>query len=332
MRKFINAPDAVARETLEGFLAVHPHEFEQVGTMLAIKRRTVRDKVAIVSGGGSGHEPVWLEYTGPGFADAICQGDLFAAPDPHSITETAKAVDCGKGLLFVYGNYSGDRLNFDLAADMLREDGHQVRTVRVADDIAAAGPDRTVDRRGIAGGFFVSKIAGAAADAGLPLDSVHTIALQAADHTRSIGVASGAGTIPGSQEPTFTLPDGEIEIGMGMHGEAGVRRAAMMTADNTVDEMVQLLLADHPVEAGQPVAVLVNGLGATTRAELLIASRRLARNLDDREIPIHDFQVGNFATSQEMHGFSISICALTQQLQQYYDAPAKTAFFTRAGS
>ncbi|GHF17414.1 dihydroxyacetone kinase subunit DhaK [Amycolatopsis deserti] len=327
MRKFINKPDAVARETLDGFLAVHGRDFEAIPGTLAVRRRGRAGKVAIVSGGGSGHEPVWLEYLGPGFADAVCQGDVFAAPDPHSIVTTAKSVDSGHGILFLYGNYSGDRLNFDLAADLLREDGHQVETVRVADDVAAAGPDRIADRRGIAGGFFPAKIAGAAAEAGRPLESVRALTQQAADCTRSIGVASGAGIVPGTGRPTFELPDGKMEIGMGMHGEVGVRRADLMTADDTVDAMLDLVLADRPVPAGHPVCLLVNGLGATTRAELFIVARRTVESLAERGVTIHDTQVGEFATSQEMHGFSLSVFAMPPELRQYYDAPARTSFF-----
>jgi phosphoenolpyruvate---glycerone phosphotransferase subunit DhaK len=328
MRKFINKPEDVARETVEGFLAVNGDLFEAVPGTLAVRRRRLKEKVAIVSGGGSGHEPVWLEYIGAGFADAVCQGDVFAAPDPHSIALAAKAVERGRGILFLYGNYSGDRLNFDLAAELLADEGHQVRTVRVADDVAAAAPDRIGDRRGIAGGFFVAKAAGAAAEAGLPLDEVRDIAERVAGSTRSMGVASGAGTVPGTGEPTFHLPEGELEIGMGMHGEAGVRRAAMMTADDTVDEMVELILADRPVPAGHPVCVLVNGLGATTRAELLITARRARHELTRRGLRIHAMHLGNYATSQEMHGFSLTVCGMAPDLLPYHDAPAWAPFLT----
>ncbi|MGP4109467.1 dihydroxyacetone kinase subunit DhaK [Streptomyces sp. 4N509B] len=328
MRKFINKPQDVARETVEGFLAVNGHLFEAVPGTLAVRRRHLREKTAIVSGGGSGHEPVWLEYVGDGFADAVCQGDVFAAPDPHSIALAARAVDRGRGILFLYGNYAGDRLNFDLAAELLADEGHRVRTVRVADDVAAAPPDRPGDRRGIAGGFFVAKAAGAAAEAGLSLDEVADVAERVAEGTRSMGVASGAGTVPGTGEPTFLLPEGECEIGMGMHGEAGVRRAALTTADDTVDEMLELVLADRPVPPGHPVCVLVNGLGATTRAELLIVARRTRHGLTERGLTIHATHLGNYATSQEMHGFSLTVCAMSPELLPYHDAPARAPFLT----
>jgi dihydroxyacetone kinase-like protein len=326
MKKFINAPDDVAAETVEGFLAVHRAEFTALPGALGVVRRRPRDGVAVVSGGGSGHEPVWLEYAGPGFADAVVQGDVFAAPPPPAIVAAARAVDRGHGVLFVYGNYTGDALNFDLAAEELEAAGHRVRTVRVNDDVAAAPPERAEDRRGIAGGFFISKVAGAAADAGLDLDAVHAAAALANERTRSIGVASGAGTVPGSDEPTFTLPDGTMEIGLGMHGEPGVRQGPMLSADAAVEQMLDLLAADLGLRAGDRVCVLVNGLGATTRAELWIASRRLVQLLDARQVAIHDFLVGDYATSQEMHGFSVSLLALDPALQEWYDRPGRTSF------
>jgi dihydroxyacetone kinase-like protein len=327
MRKFINSPADVAAETVQGFAAAYARDVEQLPDSMTVVRREVPEKVAIVCGGGSGHEPVWLEYLGPGFADAVCQGDVFAAPPPPRIVEAARAVDRGRGVLFMYGNYAGDRLNFDLAAEELEAGGVPVRTVRIADDVAAAPPERPEERRGIAGGFFAIKVAGAAAAAGIDLDRVHATAAKAADRTRSIGVASAGGTVPGTDRPTFELPEGKMEVGMGMHGEAGVRRVDMLTADETVDSMTALLLQDRPPSAGDRVAVLVNGLGATTRAELLIASRRLAQLLAEAGVTVHDFHVGDFATSQEMHGFSISLAHLDDELTALYDAPARTSFY-----
>ena len=327
MKKFINTAETVAAETLEGYLAVHRNEFIALPGVLGFAKRHPQDKVAIVSGGGSGHEPVWLEYAGPGFADAIVQGDVFAAPPPPAIVTVAKAVDRGHGVLFLYGNYTGDALNFDLAAEQLEADGHRVRTVRVNDDVAAAPPERAKDRRGIAGGFFTSKIAGAAADAGLDLDAVHAAAATANARTRSIGVASGAGTIPGKNEPTFTLPDGAMEIGLGMHGEPGVRRGGMLAADAAVDQMLELVRQDLSVQPRDSVCVLVNGLGATTRAELFIAARRVIQLLDNDDVEIHKFLVGNFATSQEMHGFSISLLKLNEAMQSWFDWPGHTSFY-----
>ncbi|NEE03699.1 dihydroxyacetone kinase subunit DhaK [Phytoactinopolyspora halotolerans] len=327
MTKFINDADRVAAETVEGFLAVHGAEFVAVPGTYGVAKRVPGDKVAVVSGGGSGHEPVWLEYIGTGFADAVCQGDVFAAPPPNAIVATARAVERGHGVLFVYGNYAGDALNFDMAAEELQAAGIPVRTVRITDDLAAAPAERADERRGIAGGFFTSRIAGSAAEAGLDLEAVYAVAARANAATRSIGVASAGGTIPGGHEPTFTLPDGQMEIGLGMHGEPGVRRGPMLTADEAADQMMAYLVDDHPVDAGERVCVLVNGLGATTRAELYIIARRVRHNLDARGLHVHDFHLGNYATSQEMHGFSISVLHLDAQLQRYYDMPARASFF-----
>lgn len=328
MKKFINAADAVARETLEGYLAVHGQELDQVGDLLAIARREPLDKVAIVSGGGSGHEPMWLEYAGAGFADAVVEGDVFAAPPPPAIVAAARAVDRGHGILFVYGNYTGDSLNFDLAAEELEEAGHQVRTVRVTDDLASASREERHLRRGIAGGFFTSKIAGAASERGLNLDEVHRLAAAANEATSSIGVASAGGTIPGKDEATFELPLGLLEIGMGMHGEPGVRRGPMLPADDLVDQMWDLLVTDLELLPDQPIAVLVNSLGATTRAELYIVARRLRSLIDAARLPVLDFQVGSFATCQEMHGFSISAMRCTPELAELYAAPGQLSFYS----
>jgi dihydroxyacetone kinase-like protein len=327
MKKFINQTENVVSETFAGLLAVHGDKFYQVEDVNAIAKKEMTEKVAIVTGGGSGHEPIWLEYIGGSFADAVCEGSIFAAPSPDIIVKGTKAVDQGKGVVFVYSSYSGDILNFDMAAELLEMEGIETRTVQVTDDVAAAPIERMSDRRGIAGGFFVMKIAGAASESGLSLDEVHRVALKAVQHVRSIGVASGPGTIPGVNESTFELPDGEMEMGMGMHGEPGVRRTKMMSADETVDEMLTLLIEDLPFRRGDKVCVLVNGLGATTRLELYIATRRVKERLFEEGIGIHDIQVGNYATCQEMHGFSISLLKLDEELQSYYNVPAWTPFY-----
>ncbi|GEK85677.1 dihydroxyacetone kinase subunit DhaK [Microbacterium aerolatum] len=327
MRKFINNPEQYALETMEGFLAVAGDGLEKLDDTLAIYRTDMPDKVAVVSGGGSGHEPAWLEYIGLGFADAICEGDIFAAPPPATIVKAAKAVERGRGVLLVYSNYSGDKLNFDLAGERLTAAGIENRAVRIADDISSAPLSERDQRRGIAGVFFSSKIAGAASQEIADLDELADIVQRAADRTRSIAVASGSGTVPGKDEPTFTLPEGLMEIGMGNHGEAGVRRSEMLSADETTDQMIELLEQDRPLPAGSRVVVLVNGLGATTRAEILIVSRRVSQVLEAKGLEIHDFITGEYTTSQEMHGFSITLFELDEHLQRYYDAPGRTTFF-----
>jgi dihydroxyacetone kinase-like protein len=226
----------------------------------------------------------------------------------------------------MYGNYAGDTLNFDLAAEDLEANGISVRTVRIADDVAAAPLDRRHDRRGIAGGYFATRIASAAAARGDDLDAVSALAEQAVDRTRSIGVASAGGTIPGSEEPTFTVADGRLEIGMGMHGEKGVWTGDMLSADAATDKMLDLLLADRPMDLEHPIAVLVNGLGATTRAELFIVVRRLLVRLAAEGIDVADAHVGEYATSQEMQGFSISLFELDDALAPLYATDSRASF------
>lgn len=327
MKKFINHSKDVAVETLEGFLRAYGKDLTRIEGTLTIHRREIPERVAVVTGGGSGHEPGWLEYIGQGFADAIVQGDIFAAPSPNRIIEAARAVDRGRGVLFVYSNYAGDRMNFDLAVDDLTDEGAKVRTVRCYDDVASAPRERRADRRGIAGAFYTSRIAGAAVAAGYDLAAAAAVAERASQRTRSIAVASAGGTVPGSDEATFTLPEGKMEIGIGNHGEQGVRRGNMMSADEAVTHMVELVLADAEDLGAQQVCVLVNGLGATTRAELFIAYRKVAQLLDDAGIHVHDTIIGEVTTSQEMHGFSISLLVLDDELQRLYDAPCRASFF-----
>jgi dihydroxyacetone kinase-like protein len=327
MKKFMNKPKDVAAETLEGFLAAYGKGLTRITGTLSVHKDDISERVVIVTGGGSGHEPGWLEYIGKGFADAIVQGDIFAAPSPNRIVGAARTIHRGRGVLFVYANYAGDKLNFDMAADDLADEGIAVRSVRSCDDVAGAPLERRTERRGIGGGFFTSKIAGAAAEAGYDLDAAAAVAERASRNTRSIAVASAGGTVPGSDEPTFTLPEGKMEIGLGMHGEQGVRRADMMSADDTVTHMIELVLADAAELTPKEVCVLVNGLGATTRAELFIAYRKAAQLLAKADIKVHDTIIGEVTTSQEMHGFSISIFVLDQELKRLYDAPCRASFF-----
>ena len=328
MRKFINASGNVASETLEGFLSAYGRGFRRLGDTLSIVKAEIPDRVVVVTGGGSGHEPGWLEYIGQGFADAVVQGDVFAAPSPNRIVEAAQDVHRGKGLLFLYANYSGDKLNFEMAAEDLADAGINVKLVCSFDDVAGAPHDRIRERRGIAGGFYACKIAGAAAEQGLDLKQTTELADRAAYNTRSIGVASAGGTVPGSNEPTFVLPEGKMEIGLGMHGEKGVKRADMMSADEAVTHMIDLILEDASNDLDMSNAcMLVNGLGATTRAELFIACRKATSQLKSKGIKIHDTIVGEVTTSQEMHGFSISLLALDDELQALYDARCNASFY-----
>ena len=329
MKKAINDPKNVVRETIEGFLGTHCKMFHQVEGVTAIaKNNLAPGKVGFVIGGGSGHEPIFLEYIGPGFADAVAMGQIFAAPSPDIILAATKAVDRGKGVLFVYGNYAGDNLNFDMGCELAELEGIRTATVRVMDDVASAPPERMTDRRGIAGDFFVIKIAGAACDSGADLDEVKRIVEKARDNVRTMGVAFSPGTIPGEGTPAFVLPEDEIEIGLGLHGEPGVRRGKMQPADTLVDQMLELILPDKPIVKGDEVCVLIDGFGSTTKMEQWIIMRRVLQVLEEKGIRVYASVAGNFATCQEMAGFSITLLRLDQELKKYYDYPAWAPVYT----
>jgi|LSQX01.1.fsa_nt_gb dihydroxyacetone kinase-like protein len=323
MKKVINDPKNIVRELFEGFARMYKNDVYLLDKVnVVVKKNLALDKVGLLIGGGSGHEPLFLEYLGEGMADGVCQGNIFAAPSPDTILEGTKAVDRGKGVLYVYGNYAGDNLNFDMAAELAEFEGIQTATVRVMDDVASAPPERMTDRRGVAGDLFVIKVAGAVCDAGADLEEAHRITCKARDNTRTMGVALEPGTIPGMNKPSFELPEDEIEIGMGLHGEPGVRRGKMKPADSLVDEMLELIIQDLPFKAEDEVCVLVNGFGATTKMELFIVMRRVLENLSSRGIKVYDALAGNFATCQEMAGFSVTLMRLDEELKKYYDWPA----------
>ena len=322
IKKAINDPKNVVKEVIEGFLYLHPDEFKQIDDYSAIVKTNLEpDKVGLVVGGGSGHEPIFLEFIGKGYPDAVVQGHIFAAPSPDIILAGTKAVDRGRGVLYVYGNYAGDNLNFDMAAEMADFEGIKTATVRVYDDVASAPLERITDRRGIAGDFFVIKIAGAACDAGLSLEEVVRVTVKARDNTRTMGVAFYPGTIPGEDTPAFTLGENEIEIGLGLHGEPGVRRGLMAPADQLVDEMMDLIIADLPFSAGDEVCLLINSFGSTTRMEELIVLRRAMQNLERLQIKVHNAEAGAFATCQEMAGFSVTLLRLDEEIKTYFDWP-----------
>jgi phosphoenolpyruvate---glycerone phosphotransferase subunit DhaK len=329
-KKIINDPWQVVPELLEGLLRASGGRIVQVGPVGAIAKASIPEgKVALLIGGGSGHEPVFHGYIGEAMADGAACGDIFAAPPPDVIMAVTRALDRGKGVVYLYGNYAGDIMNFDIASELAAEEGITVRTVRIRDDVASAPPDHQELRRGIAGDIFVIKIAGAAAAVLTDLDEVVRVTEKARDATRSIGVAVAAGSIPQTGEPTFELGADEIEIGMGLHGEPGVKRQKMAPADEIADLMAEQILDDLPFVAGDDVCLLVNNLGSTTMMELLIATRRLFQRLDERGINVHHTVVGTFAACQEMAGFSFSLMRLDDELRRYYDMPAESLGFTR---
>ncbi|WP_198042566.1 dihydroxyacetone kinase subunit DhaK [Oceanobacillus sp. AG] len=328
-KKIINKPENVVSEAVEGFMLANKNSLVKVEDVNGIIRKDIDDKVAIITGGGSGHEPLFMGFVGEGLADGVAVGNVFAAPTPNTIQEVAKAADQGKGVLFVYGNYAGDVLNFDMAAELLDFEDINVNTVLVADDVASAPEDRKEDRRGIAGDVFVIKIAGAASEKGWSLEEVTRVTQKAADQAFSIGVATSPGIIPGEKEPAFVLGDDEIELGMGIHGEPGIKRTKMMPSDQLTEELMETLLKECKINAGEEVAVYVNGLGSTTLLELLIVNRKVGQLLEEKGIKVYDMDVNSYCTTQEMGGFSISLLKLDEELKDLYNSPAHSPYYSK---
>lgn len=333
IKKLINNPDAAADEAVEGFLLLHQDSVKRVGdkNVTARKEGPINDKVGIVIGGGSGHEPIFLEMIGSGMADVSVNGDVFAAPSGTTILEAIKAADSGCGVLCVYGNYAGDNMNFDTAVDLAEMEGIDVETVRVWDDVASADLDNIEKRRGIAGDLFIIKIAGAIAETGADLKKVKNTVEKARDNTRSIGVALTSATIPSTGKATFKIAEDEMEIGMGLHGEPGVKRTKLKTAEETANIMAEKVINDLPFKSGDEVLVLVNSLGATTRMELMIMYKELYNILDDKNIKVYDAEIGSYCTTQEMAGCSYTLLRLDEELKQLYDKPANSPGYRHFG-
>lgn len=329
-KKIVNDPKNVVAEMLEGLVAAYHGQVKKLeGVNALVKTQLPPDKVGLLIGGGSGHEPVFHGFIGENMADAAAAGNVFAAPTPDIILEATRALNQGRGVLYLYGNYAGDNMNFDIAAELAAEEGIRTRTVRTWDDVAAAPPERMDQRRGIAGDLFAIKIAGAVSAVEKDLEEVYRVASKARDNLRTMGVAVSAGSIPETGEPTFELPDDEMEIGMGLHGEPGVYRTKLLPADALVDNMMERIVADLPFRAGDEVALLVNDLGATTMMELLIVNRRVHQILKEQGIRIYDTVIGSYCTCQEMAGFSITLMKLDEEIKRYYDMPARSFGYTK---
>lgn len=333
MKKIINNPENYLSEMLEGIYIAHPNDITYLNDdkqCLVIKHKKP-GKVGLATGGGSGHLPLFLGYVGKGMLDGCSVGDVFQSPSAEQMHAITKDIDQGAGVLYIYGNYNGDIFNFDMAAEMADfEDGIRVETVLGADDVASAGPsspDEKSTRRGVAGIFFVYKCAGAAADKMMDLDNVKRIAEKASWNTRTMGVALTPCVVPRVGHAGFSIADDEMEIGMGIHGETGIRRGKIEPADQITEEMMDKILNDLPYQSGDEVAVLVNGLGATPLDEQYIVTRKIDAILKDKGIKVHRYYVGEYATSLEMAGLSISLLKLDDELKELIDHPADTPFF-----
>lgn len=330
MKKFVNKPDDYVDEMLKGLYKAHPEQVTYVNDDLRclIKAGAGKDgKVALATGGGSGHLPLFLGYVGQGMLDGCAIGGVFQSPSAEQMYEVTKAIDSGAGTLYIYGNYSGDIINFEMAAEMAEMDDIRVLNLTGKDDVASKKKGEEDKRRGVAGIFFVYKCAGAAADKMMSLDEVMRVAQKAVDNVRTMGVAFTPCTIPEVGKPSFNLEENEMEIGMGIHGEPGVRRGDLLPADEIVDEMLEPILNDLPYENGDEVAVLINGLGATPLEEQYIIYNRVSEILAEKGIKIAKNYIGEFATSMEMTGASISLLKLDAELKELLLMPAATPFF-----
>ncbi|MCW4115705.1 dihydroxyacetone kinase subunit DhaK [Aurantimonas sp. MSK8Z-1] len=329
MKKILNAPSAYVDEMLEGFTAAHPEYYRQPEPrVIARAGGATAGKVGIVTGGGSGHLPIFTGYVGPGFLDACAIGDVFASPSAEQMASAIRQADGGAGVLRLYGNYGGDVMNFDMAGEMVdMENDIATTTVLLADDVVSAPKAEAAKRRGVAGMVYAFKIAGAAAETKADLAEVTRVAQKAADACRSIGMALSPCVVPQAGRPTFTLGEDEMEMGMGIHGEPGIWRDKLKPADAITDEMVDRLVDDLPLERGARVSVLVNSLGATPLEELYIMYRRVKARFDGMGVSIVMPLVGRYATSMEMTGATLTMIALDDELERHLRAPAACAYW-----
>lgn len=327
MKKLINDPRDVVAEAVRGMAAAHADllRVHEDPTWIVRADAPVAGKVGLVSGGGSGHEPMHGGLVGPGMLDAAVPGAVFTSPTPDPIVEATKAVDAGRGVLHIVKNYTGDVLNFETAADLALAEGIEVRAVVVDDDVAVKDSLYTAGRRGVAGTVLVEKIAGAAADRGDDLDAVAAIAERVNANVRSMGVALTACTVPHAGKPSFDIGDDEIEIGIGIHGEPGRERIGLEPADRIVDRLLEPILEDLPFASGDRALLFVNGMGGTPLIELYIMYRRAAEVLAERGVAVERHLVGDFTTSLDMQGASISVLRLDDELVELWDAPVHTA-------
>lgn len=326
MKKLVNRPEDVVREELTGIALAHagrlvvhtdPH-------WIARGDAPVPDKVALVSGGGSGHEPLHGGFVGPGMLDAACPGEVFTSPTPDQMLEAAKGVDGGGGVLFIVKNYTGDVMNFEMAADLAREEGITVEQVVIADDVAVEDSLYTAGRRGVGATVLAEKICGAAAEEGRPLEAVAGLCHTVADQSRSMGVALTSCTTPMAGRPTFELGDDEMEVGVGIHGEPGRERRPLASARDVVETLAGAVVGDLPFGDGDRVLAFVNGMGGTPLMELYVVYAELHRFLQERGITIARNLVGSYATSLDMAGCSITLLKLDEELTRLWDAPVDT--------
>lgn len=327
MKRLVNNPDNIVEEMLEGYTRAFNDKIKLADSdpRVVIKKNIDKEKVGVIIGGGSGHEPMFMGYVGEGFATGAVIGDINTSPDPFVVFNSIKEVGSKVGTLLIYGNYSGDVMNFDMAQDMAREEGYIVESLQVTDDVASS--EEKDKRRGIAGDFFVMKVAGTAAHKGLAFEDVIRVSKKANANTASMGVALGAAEDPRTGKAMFEIDDSEMEIGMGIHGELGIRRGKKEPLDDVVDEIIEPCIDDLGLKENDEVALLINGLGATPYMDLFVMSRRASQVLDDKKIKIEKTFVGNYANTMNMPGQSVTLIKLDDELKELIEYPTDAPYF-----
>ncbi len=329
MKKIINNPGNFVEESIDGLIKSHPDIYAMAkdNNRVITRANKASNKVGIVTGGGSGHLPVFTGYVGKGFLDACAIGSVFASPSVEQMVSTIKNADNGNGVLCIIGNYGGDVMNFEMACEMVEAEGIKTKKVIVADDIASASQSEKLKRRGIAGMIFVFKIAGAIAETGVSLNEVFKVSNEANNNIRTLGVGLSPCILPEAGKPTFEIKDDEIEIGMGIHGEPGIKREKLKPANDLVDDLYKRIIDDSNLKSNDNIAIMINSLGATPLEELYIVSKRVNENLKNSEINNVKTYVGRYATSMEMAGMSITTLKLNDTLKKYLFYDSKCPFW-----
>jgi dihydroxyacetone kinase-like protein len=327
MKKFVNDPQQFVPEMLKGIALANPKTLKYIPEYNLIMRTDAPrdDKVSVIQGSGSGHEPAHVMIVGKGMLDAACPGDVFAAPPMDYVLETSKLLNSSKGVLHLINNYTGDRMAFDMGREMADAEGVRIETVVVDDDVAVKDSTYTVGRRGVAGNFFVIKAVGAAAEQGAELDDLVKIGNQVNSVTRTMGMALTSCTPPAKGSPLFDLGDDEMEMGVGIHGEPGRRREKLASANEIVDELLEAVVTDLPYQQGDDVALMINGLGGTPISELYILYRRAHQRLAEQGITVKHSYVGEYCTSLDMAGASVTLVQLDEEIEELLAAPAEIA-------
>ena len=329
MKKIINNPSDFVEESIDGLIKSHPDIYAMAkdNNRVITRANKASKKIGIVTGGGSGHLPVFTGYVGKGFLDACAIGSVFASPSVEQMVSAIKNADNGSGVLCIIGNYGGDVMNFEMACEMVEVDGIKTKKVIVADDIASASEQEKSKRRGIAGMIFVFKITGAIAETGASLEEVFNTATEANNNIRTLGVALSPCILPEAGKPTFEIKEDEIEIGMGIHGEPGIKREKLRPANDLVDDLYKRILEDSKLQSKDNIAIMINSLGATPLEELYIVSKRINENLSNSQIKNIKTYVGRYATSMEMAGMSITTLKLSENLKKYLLAKSECPFW-----